>query len=374
MDRTLAPGDVVRRLDPVDGKPKQFGYCQEMTLCADMNVVGTNYVIKNVPASKCAPLHRMTAGAVLLDSWIGVSDLIKEKLVLQTSCGSLIEVVLCAEQSPLYDIEDTSPGSYFSTLVFHVGQILVGPVSALEDAKWLYTSPEMRSSRKNKTAIRKFIVQSVDLHEVTIYWQIKPNVGVANSVDEITYTEPPKVVHGEDLKKIKPMNVFSEAMLQINDKHQVTIEEGDVVMTKSEWRRELAEKYQLPGKNNNNNNNLSRSPKRGGAAVGVKVVVSGGEEEPEPEQLKRNDDGLFLVPAVPNRQSLKPPPVTRGHSLGKLEGDQKHRSQFLTVIADTRRSHSLDGPTAASTGGINRDNLIINSLLTHFPCLQSLKM
>lgn len=335
VDRTLAPGDVVRRLNVPDGQTKQFGYCQEMTVCADMNVVGTNFVIKNVPAKRCGPLHRMTPGAVLLDSWIGVSDMIKEKLVLQTSCGSLIEVVLCADQCPLWDIEDNPRGSYFTTTTFHVGQILVGPVAALENARWLYTSPEMRGSRKSKTVNRKFIVQSVELHEVTIYWQIKPNVEV-NSLDEISYSEPPKVVRGEDLKRIKPMNVFDEAMLQINDKHQVTLKEGDEIITKHEWRKSMAQKHQLA-------RNSHRSPKRMTGGGGVQVVVSGEDE-------KR--DGVFLVPAVPppvnsGRQNLKPPPVTRGHSLGKLEGEQKHHSQFLTVTADSRRSHSLD----AAAGG-----------------------
>lgn len=146
----------MRRLDLCEGRhKKQFGYVQEMSVSADMNVVGTNYIIKNVQAKRCAPLHRMTPGAVLLDSWIGVSDMIKEKLVLQTSCGSLIEVVLCADQSPLWDIEDNPRGSYFSTPTFHVGQILVGPIGALENAKWLYTSPEMRGSRKSKSGNRK---------------------------------------------------------------------------------------------------------------------------------------------------------------------------------------------------------------------------
>lgn len=324
---------MVRRLNVAPGQTKQFGYCQEMTVCADMNVVGTSYVIKKVPATRCAPLHRMLPGAVLLDSWIGVSDQIKEKLVLQTSCGSLIEVVLCADQCPLWDIEDNPRGSYFSTPTFHVGQILVGPVAALENAKWLYTSPEMRGSRKNKTVNRKFIVQSVELFEVTIYWQIKPNVEV-NSLDEISYSEPPKVVRGEDLKRIKPMNVFEEVMLQINDKHQVTVQAEDEVVTRHEWKREMAQRYQIPKVH-------QRSPNRNPGCGGVQVVVSG-----EEERL----DGVFLVPRPPplsGRQNLKPPPVSRGHSLGKLEGEQKHHSQFLTVTTDTRRAHSLD----AANGG-----------------------
>ena len=181
-------------------------------------------------------------------------------------------------------------------------------------------------------------MQSVELEEVTIYWQIKPNVEV-NSLDEISYSEPPKVVRGEDLKRIQPMNVFEDAMLQINDKHQVTITEEDQLVTKHEWKRELGQKFQLP---KSQSTGVRSSPRRNPS---VKVVVSSGDQE-----VVEKRDGVFLVPAVPaaaNGKNLKPPPVTRGQSLGKLEGEQKHHSQFLTVTADSRRSHSLD----AAAGG-----------------------
>lgn len=332
----MAPGDVVRRTQEVEGRPKQFGYCQEMTVCADMNVLGTNYVIKNVPAKRCAPLHRMSPGVVMFDSWIGVSELIKEKLVLQTTCGSLLEVVMSAELCPLADIDEMPSLLFIACPAFHVGQILVGSVSSLDDIKWLYTSPEMRGCRKSKHLKRKFIVQSVELFEVTIHWQIKPNVEV-NSLDEISYSEPPKVVTGADLKRIKPMNVFHEAMLQIHDKLQLVIHADDEIVTRHDWYKEMTQMYHLP---------KSVAPKRSstGTSSAVRVVVSGEDDK---------DEGLFALPAVPSasgqssRQNLKPPPVTRGHSLGKLEGEKKHHSQFLTVTADSRRSHSLD----AATGG-----------------------
>lgn len=348
VDRTLAPGDVVRRLDVSTGQPKQFGYCQEMTVCADMNVVGTNYVIKNVPATRCVPLHRLTPGAVLLDNWIGVSDMIKEKLVLQTSCGSLIEVVLCADQSPLWDIEDNPAGSYFSTPTFHVGQILVGPVAALENATWLYTSPEMRGSRKNKTVNRKFIVQSVELDEVTIYWQIPPNMKV-NSFGELSFTEPPKIVRGEDLKRIQPMNVFDAYMLQINDKHHLTIAATDEVVKRSEWKRQMANKYQIM-RERSAAAFKGASPKRCPQSGCVKVVVSQEEVVPGGEAEIAEEERKFKAP---------PLVVTRGQSLGddRLHHPQHH--QFLTVSKAKSRSHSLestDPPTTTdSTDNFNGD-------------------
>jgi ubiquitin-conjugating enzyme E2 O len=40
------PGDVVRRLVP--GKDTQRGYCREIFVKADVRVIGTKYVVKNV--------------------------------------------------------------------------------------------------------------------------------------------------------------------------------------------------------------------------------------------------------------------------------------------------------------------------------------
>lgn len=48
------------------------------------------------------------------------------------------------------------------TKIFHFNS-LVGNVNELDNAKWITTSPEMRTSRKHKNIDRKFVVQSVDI-------------------------------------------------------------------------------------------------------------------------------------------------------------------------------------------------------------------
>lgn len=101
-DRTLMPGDVVRRLIP--GKDTQRGYCRDIFVKADVRVLGSKYILKNVAADRLRPLISMprdNAGeflivfiskeklfifilfAVCLDSWVGSTKSVDEKLVLK---------------------------------------------------------------------------------------------------------------------------------------------------------------------------------------------------------------------------------------------------------------------------------------------------
>lgn len=233
------PGDVVRRL--VSGKNTQHGYCQEITVFADVNIVGTSYVIKSVPAERLRPMFRMPIdNAVCLDSWVGSTRSVKEKLVLRTSCGSIIELKTDSDLFPLRDIENRTREGFYQSITFYPGQVLIGPVCALENALWLYTSPEMRN-RKSKTVDRKFIVQSVELEEVQVQWQFRScfHVFPEHGAGECSFGEPPTEIKGEDLKKIKRLNLFESCMLQINDKNFLTFLETDSAIRKTEWKKEL---------------------------------------------------------------------------------------------------------------------------------------
>lgn len=81
-DRTLMPGDVVRRLVP--GKDTQRGYCRDISMHADVKVLGTKYVIKNVMTERLRPINNWQRdSAVCLDSWVGSTKDVEEKAVLR---------------------------------------------------------------------------------------------------------------------------------------------------------------------------------------------------------------------------------------------------------------------------------------------------
>ncbi|XP_055716034.1 (E3-independent) E2 ubiquitin-conjugating enzyme [Phlebotomus papatasi] len=240
-DRTLMPGDVVRRLVP--GKDTQHGYCQEISVRADVKVVGTRFVLKNVNAERLRPLVTVFRdNAVCLDSWVGSTKSVHEKLVLRSACGSVLEIRPEAEYCPLKDAESKSRNGLFSSTLFYPGQVLTGPVSALDNAKWLVTSHEMRTSRKHKTCDRKFVVQSVEVEGVWVNWQCKA-LSEENGLSGIQ--QPKRYVTGDDLKRLKRLNLFESCMLQINDKSHLKIAEGDAIVRKSQWKREQSNKYKI---------------------------------------------------------------------------------------------------------------------------------
>lgn len=76
------PGDVVRRL--VSGKDTQRGYCRDISMYADVRVLGTKYVIKNVMTERLRPVNKWQRdSAVCLDSWVGSTKNVEEKVILR---------------------------------------------------------------------------------------------------------------------------------------------------------------------------------------------------------------------------------------------------------------------------------------------------
>jgi ubiquitin-conjugating enzyme E2 O len=54
-DRSLMPGDVVRRM--IKGRDTQRGYCRDIKVTASVQVVGTKQVIPNVKSENLVPLE-----------------------------------------------------------------------------------------------------------------------------------------------------------------------------------------------------------------------------------------------------------------------------------------------------------------------------
>ncbi|XP_058055719.1 (E3-independent) E2 ubiquitin-conjugating enzyme [Anopheles bellator] len=246
VDRTLMPGDVVRRMVP--GRDTQRGYCHEISVRADLRIAGTKYVVRNVPSERLRPLLSMPKdNAVCLDSWVGSTKQINEKLVLKSSCGSLVELCPVNDLCLLRDPNMRFRTGYFSETLFYPGQQLAGPMSELVNGKWLTTSNEMKYSRKNWSLERRFTVQSVELQGVTVHWQCK---GAGEDLELLkedagigSLQQPPDYVTGDDLKRLKKLNLFESCMLQINDKNYLTLEEKDVICVKSAWRKEMTSRY-----------------------------------------------------------------------------------------------------------------------------------
>lgn len=54
-DRTLMPGDVVRRM--IKGKDTQRGYCRDIELTACVQVIGSKQVLTSIRSEDLVPLE-----------------------------------------------------------------------------------------------------------------------------------------------------------------------------------------------------------------------------------------------------------------------------------------------------------------------------
>lgn len=94
----------------------------------------------------------------------------------------------------------------------------------------------MRTSRKHKTD-RKFTVQAVDVDGVYVHWQCKASCE-DNSNGNGDSNIPKSYITGDELKRMKRLNLFESCMLQINDKNYLNINESDTIVRKSQWKKE----------------------------------------------------------------------------------------------------------------------------------------
>lgn len=72
-----------------------------------------------------------------------------------------------------------------------------------------------------------------------MYWQCKASDNVESKCD-YKASQPNPYITGNDLKRLKRLNLFESSMLQINDMQYLKIEEKDLVnlTSKSQWRKE----------------------------------------------------------------------------------------------------------------------------------------
>ncbi|KAJ6622674.1 (E3-independent) E2 ubiquitin-conjugating enzyme [Pseudolycoriella hygida] len=237
-DRTLMPGNVVRRIGP--GKDTQKGYCRNVFVSADVQVKGTTYVLRNVSSERLRPLDTFVEDDVVcLDSWVGSIKRIDEKLILKTTCGARVEIVPTDRHFfKLRDPDSKHRNGYFHHTIFHPGQTLIGSVNALKNELWLTPKPE-RLGRSTK-----FTVESVEIDSVRVNWQCMASDNVEWKCDYKTIP-PNTYITGNNLNRLKRLNLFETSMLQINDTQYLKIEERDLVnlTSKSQWRKKCSTCY-----------------------------------------------------------------------------------------------------------------------------------
>ncbi|XP_068204113.1 (E3-independent) E2 ubiquitin-conjugating enzyme UBE2O isoform X3 [Palaemon carinicauda] len=234
-DRSLMPGDVVRRL--IRGKDTQRGYCRQVHVTSSVQVVGTKHVILNVDSNQLTPLEEFTTDiAVALDSWVGMVHMVKCRLVMVCGDGSRC-VMSDNEALELDDMRDSRDrDSEFRRYDFYPGQQLVGTSRVFEEVEWIHKTREMETTLSKPYKQIKVTVEQVQVVQLGVRWQCRAFCNDPNVDKE----QPKFLVQGEDLKRVKMLNVFEPCTLQLGDRNYYILREGDTIMTRDQWRRLMA--------------------------------------------------------------------------------------------------------------------------------------
>ncbi|XP_015108296.1 (E3-independent) E2 ubiquitin-conjugating enzyme UBE2O [Diachasma alloeum] len=243
-DRTLMPGDVVRRM--IKGKDTQRGYCRDIELTACVQVIGTKQVLTNIKSEDLTPLEEFgTDIAVCMDSWVGGIRMVHFKLWLATPDGSQCVInEMDAQGLANFEERRDSDNDFPHSSEFYPGQCLWGPIQCLEDAEWIVCTKEMMAKRKSKPQKKtKVIVQQVEADWVGVHWQCR-----AYSKDGAWshQMQPKFLVEGDDLKKLKLLNVFEPSTLQVGDRDFYLLKGNENIITREQWRKQQREVFQVP--------------------------------------------------------------------------------------------------------------------------------
>ena len=323
-DRSLMPGDVVRRL--IKGKETQRGYCRHVDVHASCVIVGTNQVIYGVKSQDLSPLDKFTPDvAVCLDEWVGMIRHIKSKVTVRfllpiklgdkdkdsseekrrTESICILSDLIAEELDDVLDKRDDE--CEFKRYDFYEGQILAGPLRLFEEADFLSCGEELLSLRKNskhKNKSMKVVVEKVEPEGLSIHWQCRAMNTAAKNNNELATQQPPDYVTGDALKRVHMLNVFEPCTLQIGDRNFYTLKDDDIIMLQHDWKK-LEKESILREKVSQSSCNVSKLPKNSpddskigkGAESCTSTVIKNDDSSPSDANSILNDmkDSLHIT-------------------------------------------------------------------------------
>lgn len=102
----------------------------------------------------------------------------------------------------------------------------------------------MKAKRKSKPQkLTKVIVEKVETDWVGVHWQCRAYSKDGAWSDQ---AQPKFVVQGENLKKLKLLNVFEPSTVQVGDRNFYVIKGDENVITREQWRKQQRDIFQVP--------------------------------------------------------------------------------------------------------------------------------
>ncbi|XP_060861206.1 (E3-independent) E2 ubiquitin-conjugating enzyme UBE2O-like [Metopolophium dirhodum] len=250
MDRSLMPGDVVRKVS--EGKPSQFGYCENIDIYATVKILNTNKIIENINSRNFTHTKPFAIdSSVFYESWVGGVYDVKCKVTFVSQDGSIFTL----EDPYRRDFISLSTSDSFSIddNVFYHGQKLKMCLDSLESAKFLTISNLMKClwhnykknfSYKFGSKWVKVYVQDVIVSSVEVEWYCQTS---SRTKPREEYW-PERLFTGDNLKKLKTIDLFESCSIQVGDTHWYTIKDTDNLMTMKQWRSKCTETFNIgPG-------------------------------------------------------------------------------------------------------------------------------
>ncbi|KAK7794133.1 hypothetical protein R5R35_012619 [Gryllus longicercus] len=356
-DRSLMPGDVVRRM--IKGKDTQRGYCRDIKVTANVQVVGTKQVIPNVKSEHLIPLEEFATDiAACLDSWVGGIKSVHSKLHVQLADGSrcvINDLEACGledfteKRGDCQDCEFTSHREDF-----YPGQTLWGPLHCLEDAEWIHCTKEMKALRNKPNKTVKVVVEEVKTDCVGVHWQCRAYSKEGAGVEK---EQPKYLVQGDDLKRLRLLNVFEPCTLQVGDRNFYTYRDEDSYIQKEQWRRAQRDLVlaNANGVNNGPANSVKRSPKRNKNKDATSHVNG---PSPEPSPLQVDGQPADGTPA----NNLPPPPAAVPMEVSPAGEEEEWDTEDTASVSDAA-SISSGASSIGSQGRKKRGPALMTKVL-----------
>lgn len=199
----------------------------------------------------------------------------------------------------------------------------------------------MKAKRKLKPQkITKVIVEKVETDWVGVHWQCR-----AYSKDgawSAHQAQPKFVVEGEDLKKLKLLNVFEPSTVQVGDRNFYVIKGNENVITREQWRKQQRDIYQIP----------KQSPKKTRPNITVTKLPDDKRKEQKRDKTceqrlvedSSQNSAVHSQDAISNNTLMPPPQNQHAESSDEWDTEDTTGSQSDTasVIRLSRFSLNLE--------------------------------
>uniref|UniRef100_A0A0B7AQH6 UBC core domain-containing protein n=1 Tax=Arion vulgaris TaxID=1028688 RepID=A0A0B7AQH6_9EUPU len=226
LDRSLMPGDVVRRLIP--GQESQCGFVMDMDVRCHLRILCSNKYIYNVNSKDLTPLQKFEYGQeVMLDSWLGRIEGFDLQVILLFSDGARCQTdenEICTFR----DVLEKGSRGEFSICPFYPGQELKGKLDCLSEAKWLHSTSRFchkTANKKGKSSTIYVKVEKVMYKSVEIHW-LSRGFEKGDNVNE-AFSPPPGLIEADNAERLKVLDWFSHCSVQIGDHTSYRIKNDD---------------------------------------------------------------------------------------------------------------------------------------------------